>query len=244
MRNVDGKHVLAHTDAEWAEIKKKMDDRGFALSAVGSPVGKSKIEDDFQPELDRYKRAVECAQFFGCEFIRAFSFFPPENGDREGYKAEAVERIRRMLEIAQKAGVIYALENESGIYTHTMEACVEFFSLIQSPALRLAFDPGNFIRNGTKPFPEAYEALKAHIGYFHAKDATGSQFVPCGEGEANMAGLLKAAYGAGFDSFLSIEPHLGYLKELTKAQQFTKAANALKTVLNGAVGTTFSMAAI
>ena len=54
-----------------------------------------------------------------------------------------------------------------------------------------------------------------------------------------MAGLLQAAVQDGFNGFLSIEPHLGYLKELSKAQQFTKAANALKLTLNKALGTSY-----
>jgi len=241
MRGVDGKHILEWDDAALAVIKEKMDKRGFALSAVASPVGKSKITEPFEADLARFKRAVYCAKFFGCKHIRAFSFFTPEEGDREAYWGEAVRRVKEMVSLAEDNGVVFALENESGIFTDTLEPCVKIFEEIKSPALRLAFDPGNFVRNGVKPYPEAYNALKDKIDYFHVKDAAGDQFVPSGEGESNMVALLKAAYDSGFKSFLSIEPHLGYLNDLSKAQQFTTACNALKKTLNEGLGTNLAL---
>ena len=241
MRGVDGKHVLQWDDAALAVIKEKMDKRGFALSAIGSPVGKSKIEDPFEEDLARFKRAVHCAKFFGCKYIRAFSFFPPEEGNREDYWAEAIRRVKEMVAIAEENDVVYALENESGIFTDTLEPCIRIFEEINSPAFRLAFDPGNFVRNNVKPYPDAYKGLKDKIDYFHIKDAKDDLFVPSGEGESNMAALLKDAYNSGFKGFLSIEPHLGYLKDLSKAQQFTTACNALKRTLNEGLGTNLAL---
>ena len=241
MRGVDGKHVLQWDDAALAVIKEKMDKRDFALSAIGSPVGKSKIEDPFEEDLARFKRAVHCAKFFGCKYIRAFSFFPPEEGSREDYWDEAVRRVKEMVGIAEENGLVYALENESGIFTDTLEPCIKIFEEITSPALGLAFDPGNFIRNGVKAYPDAYKALRDKIAYFHIKDAAGDKFVPSGEGESDMAALLKDAFDSGFDGFLSIEPHLGYLSDLSKAQQFTTACNALKKTLNRGLGTNLAL---
>ena len=237
MRGVDGKHVLEWDDKALAVIKEKMDKRGFALSAIGSPVGKYKITDPFDDDLARFKRAVHCAKFFGCKYIRAFSFFPPEDGSREDYWDETVRRVKEMVAIAEENGLVYALENESGIFTDTLEPCIKIFEEIDSPAFRLAFDPGNFVRNNVKPYPVAYEKLKDKIDYFHIKDAKGDLFVPSGEGESNMAALLKDAFDSGFNGFLSIEPHLGYLSDLSKAQQFTTACNALKKTLNQGLGT-------
>jgi len=240
MRGVDGKHVLQWDDAALAVIKEKMDRRGFALSAIGSPVGKSKITDDFEEELNRFKRSVHCAKLFGCKYIRAFSFFVPEEGDRSDWD-EAVRRVKELAAVAEHNGLVYALENESGIFTDTLEPCLRIFDEITSPALRLAFDPGNFVRNGVKPYPEAYIALREKIAYFHIKDAKGEEFVPSGEGESDMTALLKDAYGRGFEGFLSIEPHLGYLKGLTKAQQFSTACNALKKCLNEGLSTELAL---
>ena len=241
MRGVDGKHVLQWDDEALQVIKEKMEKRGFALSAVGSPVGKSKILDPFDDDLARFKRAVHVAKFFGCKYIRCFSFYPPEGGNRAEHWPEALRRVKEMVKIAEDNGVVYALENESGIFTDTLEPCVKIFEEIDSPAFRLALDPGNFVHNNVKPYPDAYNALAGKIAYFHIKDAKGGKFVPAGEGDSNMALLLKSAYGGGFKGFLSLEPHLGYLANLTKAQQFTTACNALKKVLNEGLGANLSL---
>ena len=236
MRMVDGKHVLQWDDTALAVIKEKMDKRAFKLSAIGSPVGKYKITDPFEDDFVRFNRAVYCAKFFGCKYIRAFSFFLPEDGNRYDYWNEAVGRVSKMAEVAEENDLIYALENESGIFTDTLDYCQKIFDDISLPSLRLAFDPGNFIRNGVNPL-EAYKVLKDKIAYFHIKDAVGDKFVPSGEGESQMPELLKEAFKDGFNGFLSVEPHLGYLKDLTKPQQFTKACNALKKSLNEGLGT-------
>ena len=235
MRNVNGKHVLEWSNRALAVIKAKMDKRGFKLSAIGSPVGKSKIEAPFKADIKRFKRAVYCAKFFGCKYIRAFSFFVPECGNRDAYWDEAVSRIKQMVKIAEENDLVYALENESGIFTDTIEPCVRIFEEIKSPAFRMAFDPGNFIVNGVKPFPDAYNALKDKIAYFHIKDVKDGQCVPAGEGDANMPALLKAAYDDGFNGFLSVEPHLGYM-DMSMLGQFTIACLMLKICIDKGLG--------
>jgi len=230
MRKVDGKHFLEWDDAALAVIKEKMDKRGFALSAIGSPVGKYMITAPFEGDLERFNRSVYCAKLFGCKYIRAFSYFPPEEGSRADYWDEVVRRVKIMVDIAGENGLVYALENESGIFTDTLDYCIKIFEAIDSPALGLAFDPGNFVRNNVNPL-EAYQALKHKVVYFHIKDALGDKFVPAGEGEGHMVAILKEAFDSGFNGFLSLEPHLGYLKDLTTAQQFTTACNALKKCL-------------
>ena len=240
MRNVDGKHVLDCTDEELKTLKEKMDSRGFCVSAIGSPIGKSMITDPFAPELEKFKRAVYAAKALGSRYIRAFSFYLPEGADKADYQDEVIKRLEQMVKMAEANGLIYALENESGIFTDTIEPCRFVLERLRSKSIGLAFDPGNFIHNGVQPYPDAYSTLKDFIAYFHIKDAgSGDHFVPCGEGEANMEGLLAQAYRDGFSDFLSIEPHLGYLDTLSRAQQFTRAANALKNTLNKALGTSY-----
>ena len=52
MRNVNGKGLVNHSLDEVKEIKRQLDDRNFKLSAVGSPIGKHGINEDFGPHLD------------------------------------------------------------------------------------------------------------------------------------------------------------------------------------------------
>ena len=243
MRFVDGGHVIEKTAEELRIIKEKLEKRGFSISAVGSPVGKSPIEEDFSIAKAGFMKAVNAAKLLGSKYIRAFSFYPYKDKDPMLCADEVVRRMKELVHIAEDNGLIYALENETGIFTDVPSRCQYVIDKIGSPWIKIALDPGNFIRDHVKPFPDAYNILKNHLAYFHIKDSTTDpqKFVPSGEGVADMGKLLATAYADGFNGVLSLEPHLTYIKELNDAQRFTKAANALKKVLNSAFNTNLKM---
>jgi len=236
-RNIDGKPILALTEEELLEIKRKMDTKNFRVSAIGSPIGKTLVTDDFGAVLASFDKAVRAAKIFGCRYIRGFSFYIPKNVVPEDYADEVIMRLGELVRIVAENDLVYALENESGIFTDIAERCLYVFERIASPHFRMAFDPANFINNRVQPYPKAYGMLKQYVDYFHIKDGTfeNGQYInkPAGEGEADMAKLLREAFDGGFEGFLSIEPHLGYMTDLTDAQRFTRAADAIKKVLAG-----------
>ena len=47
IRHVDKKNVSILTKEEVAEVKVKLDSYGFGVSAIGSPLGKIKLDGDF-----------------------------------------------------------------------------------------------------------------------------------------------------------------------------------------------------
>ena len=59
MRGVEGRNFVEYSEAEAREIKKRLEDRGFSLSAVGSPIGKIRITDDFAPHLEKLRHALD-----------------------------------------------------------------------------------------------------------------------------------------------------------------------------------------
>ena len=243
MRVVDGGPVIEKTDDELRLLKEKLEKRGFTISAIGSPVGKSPIEEDFEIAKATFQKSVNAAKILGTKYIRAFSFYPPVNSDPMLFADEVIRRMKELIKIAEDNSLIYALENESRVFADIPSRCRYIFDNIESSSLKMAFDPGNFIMNNAKPFPDCYDLLKKNIAYFHVKDASTEprRFVPSGEGESEMGKLLTAAYNDGFDGVLSLEPHLKYLEGLNDAQRFTTAANALKKTLNSSLGAGFSI---
>jgi sugar phosphate isomerase/epimerase len=244
MRGVDGGPVIQKSAGELLKLKEKLDIRGFAVSAIGSPVGKSPIEEDFSIAKATFNKAINAAKALDTKYIRAFSFYIPKGGDPMLYAGEAARRVGELIKIAEDNGIVYALENESDIFTDIPSRCAYLMDKINSPYFKMAFDPGNFIMNGAKPYPEAYKLLKNHIAYFHVKDASGAlrRFVPSGEGESEMGALLASAFADGFDGVLSVEPHLKYLEGINDAQRFTTAVNALKKTLNEFLGADLPLA--
>ncbi|MDR1901162.1 MAG: sugar phosphate isomerase/epimerase, partial [Treponema sp.] len=211
LRGVDGKGVLDHDEASLKTLAEKLKSRGFSVSAIGSPIGKTPIEDDFSAVLENFRKTLKAAEIFKAPYIRAFSFYMPKDKDPMLYAGEVIRRLKELVKRAEDQGVEYALENESGIFTNVPERCV--YVLDRIPCLRLIFDPGNFIMEGADVL-KAWELLKNRIAYFHIKDGITSperRNCPAGEGIGHIPEILKDAYAAGFDSILSIEPHLFYL---------------------------------
>lgn len=209
MRNVNGKNLTACTIDEAKEIKKQLDDRGFKLSAVGSPIGKIKITDDFAPHLDLFRHTLEISALMETDYIRLFSFFM-ESEDYTPYRDEVMERMSKFIEAAKGYNVVLLHENEKDIYGDTAENCLDIFKTLNSPILRATFDPANFVQCGVDTL-NAYELLKPYIEYMHIKDAkfSDSSVVPAGQGDGNVKEIISKLNQSGYESFLSLEPHLG-----------------------------------
>jgi len=234
-RSINGKNVMDFSEDELWKLKKEYDERGFSVSAIGSPIGKTPIEEDFSLARAAFEKALRAAEILDAPYIRAFSFYIPGKTDPMQWADEVVFRLTELVKTAEKSGKRYVLENESGIFTDLPSRCAYVTERI--PGLSLVFDFSNFIMNEADCL-QAWNLLKNRVTYFHIKDATRDprRIVPAGEGEGHIAEILNDAYKNGFDNFLSLEPHLGNLKDINDAQRFSTSANALKRLLNSTFG--------
>src|SRR6266699_6143729 len=64
-RSILNTNVLALTDPQLDEFKSLLDRHGFKLSAIGSPLGKIRIDESFEPHLQRFRRAIDLCKVFG-----------------------------------------------------------------------------------------------------------------------------------------------------------------------------------
>jgi sugar phosphate isomerase/epimerase len=234
-RGVYGKNVLKLSDTELEKVKGLLDSRGFHISSIGSPVGKYGIRDNFAVELDNIKRASEIANYLNAPYIRVFSYFIPEGEEASLHREEVISRMKQLIEVAERFDITLLLENESNVYGDTDDRCLDLLEACNSPRLRLAFDPGNFVMNGVKPVSQALPKLESYMEYVHIKDASieKSIFVPAGEGDGEFVPLIRNFKEKRFSGFLSIEPHLQkYLPDLEGPGQFVHAVKALKALLD------------
>ena len=119
VRGVGGKNITQHSLDEVRELKRQLDKRGFRISAVGSPIGKIAITDDFGPHLELFRHTLEIAKILETRYIRMFSFYIPEGDKPENYRDEVMDRWKRFLEAAEGTGIMLLHENEKGIYGDT-----------------------------------------------------------------------------------------------------------------------------
>lgn len=237
MRNVNEKHLVRHSLEEVRDIKKELDIRGFKISSVGSPIGKSRIVDNFEPELELFKHTVEIAKILNTEYIRVFSFYIPEGEKPEDYRDEVIARFNKFVEVLKGTDITMLHENEVGIYGDTPERCFDLFKTVNSKHLKGLIDLGNFVKCGVNNNLKAYELLKDEIIYVHVKDASPEEehFLPIGKGTGMAKEIFTELYKDSRDYFFSIEPHLKYLP-VSGPEQFKIATDALKELLYEVTG--------
>lgn len=209
MRGVNGKGLVEYSVAEAREIKKQLDDNGIRLSSLGSPIGKIKITDDFEPHFELYKHTVELAHLMETPYIRMFSFFMPESQDPAQYRNQVMEQLGRFADYAKQNGVCLLHENEKDIYGDVASRCLEIMQLYYGDHFQAVFDFANFVQCKQDTL-EAYELLKPYIRYVHIKDAVWAtgDVVPAGMGDGHVAEILKKLKDSGYQGYLSLEPHL------------------------------------
>ena len=208
LRGVNGTNVSDLTDAEAAEASKQLKDAGIAVSAIGSPIGKISITDDFEAHFEKFLHTLDLAEIFGTDRIRLFSFYIPKDEDPSVYREEVLYRMKRMTAEAEKRGIVLQHENEKEIYGDSAERCLDIFKSVGSPYLRATFDPANFVQCQEDPLA-AYRLLFPYITYMHIKDARkDGTVVTAGEGDGHVEEILSDLLRHGYSGFLSLEPHL------------------------------------
>jgi sugar phosphate isomerase/epimerase len=240
LRSIHKTNVLDLTDLQVSELKSLLDKHGFKLSAIGSPIGKVKIDEPFEPHLQRFGRAIELCQVFGTPNIRIFSYYPPGsahdwNGVEEKWFGEVQRRLEQQSALAARAGVRLLHENEHRIYGDSPERVERLFAAVNNDALWKVYDAANYVFCGYDPW-EAWQKTKARTAHLHIKDwksgATHGSLV--GEGDGRWPEVL-GELAASYDGFATLEPHLlggGPTGGVTGPELFPKAVSALTAILD------------
>mgnify|MGYP000176877464 CR=1 FL=1 len=235
LRSVQKINVLDFDAGLRGQIKRKLADNGMGVVSIGSPIGKVKINESWPQHMDRFKIAVELAEFFGAPFVRLFSYYPPEKGgDLKRHREEIMRRFREKVQYVKNRPVVLVHENEKDIFGEKGAECLDLMRTIDDPKLRCAFDFANFVQAGERPM-DVWPLLKPYTVHIHIKDALlgSGKVVPAGQGDGQVAPILVDAYKSGYRGFLSLEPHLkvaGHSHGETGPELFKTAADALKAL--------------
>ena len=203
-------NILDLKPQQLAAMRETLAGHGLQVSSIGSPIGKISIDEPFPPHLDRMRHAAEVAHVFQAPYIRIFSFFLRPGADPADHRDEVIDRLRALARVAEDADVILLHENEKEIYGDVPSRCLDIVRSVDSPHLRLAWDPANFVQVGIRPYTDGYAMLRPHIEYVQIKDAIAADgtVVTAGNGDGEVARTIRALHHDGFDGFFSLEPHL------------------------------------
>ena len=233
LRHVRGINVLDFDSALREEVRRKLADAGMGVICIGSPIGKVKINDPWPPHFERFKTAVELAEYFQAPYVRIFSYYPPETGgDMQEHRDEVLRRMKEKVDYVRDRKVTILHENEKGIFGDRGGSCFDLIVSVNSPKLRCAFDFANFVQVGEQPLSN-WRRLKPYTAHIHVKDAKlkDGTIVPAGQGDGDVGRIIGDAYASGYRGFLALEPHLAkdmQFSGFSGPELFTKAAVALK----------------
>ncbi|MBB6406670.1 sugar phosphate isomerase/epimerase [Arthrobacter sp. AZCC_0090] len=239
VRSAWGTNIVDLDDAQLRELKSLLDAADMKVSAIASPIGKVDVSLPVEHEVERLRRAVNAARVLESRYIRIFSFYYGEDVAVESIRDDVIERMRALAEVAEGAGVVLLHENEKDIFGDIPERVLDIIETVASPALKVAWDPANFVQVGVKPFDEGYAKLRPHLEYLQVKDAlfSNATVVPAGEGDGDVLRTVEALKADGYTGFASLEPHLAGAHGLggfSGPTAFGIAARAFAKVLNEA----------
>jgi len=240
VRGIDNINIASMSLQQARQYHQRMKDKGFHVPSLGSPIGKIRIDQDFQQHLELLRHCCDLARAFGTREIRVFSFYASKGKKIEDQRAQVMDRLAGMVDLARQEDGLLWLENERDLYGWSPQGMLDIFATLRSPHLKCLFDPANFVYDGIAPYNQAWtKGLGDLTGYFHIKDKHPDQphCCPAGRGHGQIPEILADLKNRNWSGVMTVEPHM------TRAEQFTgftgpdlfgEAVQALKDLLDQA----------
>jgi sugar phosphate isomerase/epimerase len=236
LRSILQTNVLDLTDHQVGEFKSLLDRNNFRLSAIGSPIGKIRLDQPFEAHFKRFERALDLCRVFDTPRVRIFSYYLPDGADSwELHRNEVMSRMAEKVRRAEKANVTLVHENEHNIYGDDPNRVVDLFETIRSPSFQAVYDAANYVFCGFDPW-DAWQRTKKWTIHLHIKDWVAGEKHGClaGEGQGRLPDVM-ADLAHTYKGFATLEPHLlggGPTGGVTGAELFPKAIAAFRKILD------------
>jgi len=215
-------------DYFWRDRAAEMDKAMRQIADAGLELAVYSIGNDFfQPEREAWekqladlKTGVDVANLLNVRTMRVFSGnAKPDYAFEDGF-AWIVDGLAAGAHYAESHGVTLALENHGLMAGHS-DQVRRVIEAVGSPALRANIDTGNFLLVNQNPTEAAQDladlAALVHLKDFRraradetehiykALDGTAFTGAVVGQGEVELAAIVKILDDAGYDGWLSLE---------------------------------------
>jgi sugar phosphate isomerase/epimerase len=254
IRKIWNKNIALFTDDDLQRMKKYLNKKNMKISVISSPFGKCVLPNSLWAtnktasmsrnpnyNMSFFDRIVEIANFFDTPYIRFFNFLKMGPSSEKKWR-EMITLLKPYAQKAEKQKKILLLENESVAFSDTIANTIRFLDEINSPAVKLNLDPGNFFSVNQPTSPEAYKVFydRNWVQHMHIKDARNrllnlhSVFDVVGTGKINYKDLIQQALDNNYTGYFSLETHspsnlmqksvtsLRYLKDLMEKIEGTQ----------------------
>ena len=218
-------------DIYWTNKDEKDEEIGEVLTALKSynlQVSAYDITNNFvkeaveerAEEVAKVLHGIQVAKKLGTTIVRVFCGDIQGDLTYENGSAWIIEGLKKCAEIAEKEGIYLAIENH-GLLAGKSKQVSEIIKAVNSPFVKSTFDTGNFLLVHEKP-TEAFKRLKDEIVHVHFKDfrekveneslrgfrsSEGVELIGVipGDGEVDLAYIVKGLKNRKYDGWLSIE---------------------------------------
>ena len=112
-----------------------------------------------------------------------------------------IDRMKSVAPAAEKAGVVFALENVGQPHAKSAPQIVAIVDAIGSPAVKVYYDPGNATSGGLDPLEEI-PLLGERIAQVHIKEV-GADLL--GQGKVKLKSVIGALRTISYDGWLIFE---------------------------------------
>lgn len=219
LRSVGGTKVDDLNDLERSAVADAVRAAGIAVPVLDSAIGSwmKSIAAPFEDDLDALDAALALAGLLSTPFVRVMSY-PNAGLEDVCWEHEVVRRLGELSARAADAGVVLLHENCSGWASLDGRRAVRLVE--QVPQLGLLFDIGNGVAHGYDELAYLKHALP-YVRHVQVKDARQSsagcvEFTFPGDGQVRLVESLRLLADAGYEGFVSLEPHVGRIHHDTK----------------------------
>ena len=168
VRSVNDHSPFDFTDQDIADINAAAKKYDLSVCAISAPLFKCDFGDDaaIAFHIANFEKCAMRANQIGAKMIRGFDFWD------SGVSIEKrAEKYKNIAQICQKYDIICVIEADPSVHSNTPHKTAELVKTIDSPYIKVLFDPGNEVWVNEKASDDAYMAVKPYLAHIHIKDA-------------------------------------------------------------------------
>jgi sugar phosphate isomerase/epimerase len=210
-----GKSVTNADNDDVKRMQEVLDKYNVKVGAIGSPFGKCSFEkEDYEKHIAFFPRMVELAHIFNTDIIRMFAFWLPKelrSNERnrpniKDYLGEIAPRLKPAAKIAEKEGVILALETEGSTMVGTCAEARAVIDAVESDTMKMAWDVNNGWHCGELPYPDGYNHIRGLVRHLHVKPNANKNMDTVANTNITYSQIFRVVLEEeGFDGCASIE---------------------------------------
>jgi L-ribulose-5-phosphate 3-epimerase len=228
LRTMWNKNVINLDEKETAEVRRLLEKFSLQVTDIASPLFKTDwpgaplsnyspkapqfgVDYSFAQQGEVLERSMAIGKALGTDRVRFFDFWRLE--DVKPFRDAIEGKLRDTSAQAASKKITLLLENEIACNTATGAEAARTLQAVQSPNLKLNWDPGNAAYRGEIAFPDGFAKIpKDRIGHVHCKDvvrkADGTfEWAAMGRGLIDYVGQFRALAQAGYSGTMSLETH-------------------------------------